>query len=439
MSYLYLNFNKYLESLSKNPRDFYATSLNEQYDKLRKKIEDHSKRTIQEFFNCIMSDYIERDYYISMPALYREPIQNNNSSIFINNVVIRPEHDSYISTYLPDKYDLILVGDIRLGNMTEIVIKGIDLIDVDIMKYGEEMVRCYACCAFETKTLPNGKPVPNYNGHRLHEEVLTADFIDNLCNNVTPLPKEKFRQAKAQLKKWQDYIDFRYYYLQQQSKECKDIDKVQVLDTYTISRSEYKQNKQLYEDKVFNQSWAKNSEQVILSEQINRAERYPLICVTIDKNKKQIYQELVRETPKYQIELGRYTRQPVSLAKSKPEYYDDGVLKNIKDTYSLGDRYKFSHCNVLPDLTDLQDIFTQKYQQAKTEIDNKYQTIISNEVQEYLSKKKEEINASNERRISEEKSLLAKTFEQDVANNNDIEVKKEYDEEIARLSLSYEK
>ena len=149
-----------------------------------------------------------------MPSFYRG-MKENRGRKCIYNIVIRPEKDNYLSYILPSNYDLILIGDVTLGSITDITVKGIELIDSNVAKFGEKKVFCAAAYAFSKKEIPNRmtgrmSQVADYGTRELHDAVLTNDFIAELCNNCYPVPHPE--KAIRTFSEWLKYIDFRRYY-----------------------------------------------------------------------------------------------------------------------------------------------------------------------------------------------------------------------------------
>lgn len=193
MAYLYLNFVDNLEaglgSKAWGRDDFYTNSLNEQYEALKPKLGSYAPDTLQQFIAQIFPT-VSKEYYVSLPGFDRAIKENRRGKQCIYNLVIRAKKDIYSRT-LPDNYDVIIIGDVTFGNVIDISVKGIELIDVDIAKYGEKSVHCTVACAFESKSfIANGRSVtvPDYGTRDLRDSVLTNDFMDELCNELYPVP-----------------------------------------------------------------------------------------------------------------------------------------------------------------------------------------------------------------------------------------------------------
>ena len=166
MGYLYLNFTENFEHGSKSWDDFYTSSLKEQYERLKPKLVGvYVADTFQEFIASVFPS-MDKYYNISLPGFDRSMKVNHRGKQCIYNIVIRPEKDNILSYRLPRNYDIIIIGDVTFGNVIDITIKGIELIDVNVAKFGEKRVCCTAACAFKTKTffdrMGNSITVPDY-------------------------------------------------------------------------------------------------------------------------------------------------------------------------------------------------------------------------------------------------------------------------------------
>ena len=133
--------------------DFYTNSLNEQYEALKPKLGSYAPDTLQQFIAQIFPT-VSKEYYVSLPGFDRAIKENRRGKQCIYNLVIRAKKDIYSRT-LPDNYDVIIIGDVTFGNVIDISVKGIELIDVDIAKYGEKSVYCTPEVACLTLSKPD--------------------------------------------------------------------------------------------------------------------------------------------------------------------------------------------------------------------------------------------------------------------------------------------
>lgn len=435
MGYLYLNFCDKLEQISRNPNDVYALPLKEQYEKIKPKLGVGAPETLQEFAArcCPITESI---YYVSIPAFERSTQKRlladgkTESAPFINNVVIRPlvRQESGI----PSKYCVILIGDITFGTtVIAFTVKGLELMDANVAKFGEKQILCIAVCAFTRQKLPNGKEVPYYGNIDLKRAVLTHDFIDQLCTEVYPIPHPE--NALQTIEKWKQYLAFRRYYLGVQSEKCEKVTDVSVKSAYVVNRAAYRKNEEAWAEWLLDgHREFSEGEQIVLERNVDGSDEFPLICVAIEKNRKEILSETSgRGKPKYEAYLRRYTKDSMGLSEAEPHYDEKGNLpKNFKFPYTLGERFRFTYTDIEPDCHDLEREYGKKADRAVKEIEAKYQSIIEDHVKRFLDAQEATLSAEYAKRCDEYAADLAANLEREAAENKDKEVKKEYEEQV---------
>lgn len=438
MAYLYLNFLDNLDKGSKSWDDFYTTSLTEQYEGLKRKLGGYAIATLQEFISMAFPT-TSKWYNISMPSFDRGMKENRFGKKSIYNIVIRPDKDSYLSYILPFNYDLILIGDVTFGSITDITVKGIELIDSNVAKFGEKKVFCTAACAFSKKEIPNRmtgrmSQVADYGTRDMHDAVLTNDFIVELCDNCYPVPHHE--KAIRIFSEWLKYIDFRRYYLGKQSERCEEITSVAVCNAYMVTKEAYRRNEDSFSAYLLDGiAQFSKGEQIILSKEVVGADGFPLILVEIEKNRKQIladtYGRNGKGKPKYEANLQRYTREAMGISSVEPKYDDKGNIKGLK-SYLLGERYLFTYVDVEPDLSALDKKFEKDYVSACAEIDSKYRSVINNELAKFIDVQTPIVKKAFEAKFAQYKQELDETLERDIAENNDKEIKRAYEADIAK-------
>lgn len=444
MAYLYLNFVDNLEaglgSKAWGRDDFYTNSLNEQYEALKFKLGNYAPENLQQFIAQIFPP-TAKEYNVSLPGFDRAIKENRRGKQCIYNFVIRAKKDIY-SYIMPDNYDLIIIGDVTFGNVIDIAVKGIELIDVNVAKCGEKSVYCTVACAFVNKTFIAGGrsvTVPDYGTRELHDSVLTNNFVDELCNELYPVPNP--REALKTFDEWQKYIEFRKYYLNKQSEKCKPISSVEICDSYMISRESYRKKEEDYASLLLDgvATFAKG-EQVILLKEVTGAESFPLIRVDIDKNRKEVLSETTgkygKGKPKYEADLQRYTRDAMGLSASEPKYDENGNLpKGYRfNQYVLGERYLFAFTDIEPDCEAIENIFEKACKTAEKGIDEKYAAIISAELNRFMNTQTPMVAARYSRQLDDYVRGLNNTLEDEIRTNNDKEVQKEFEKAAKELT-----
>lgn len=447
MGYLYLNFLENMNQGSKSWDDFYTSSLKEQYEVIKRKV--CLNVNLQEFLSYAFPTQASKNYYISMPSFDRRVKHDKRGKDVIYNIVIRPEKDSYLNNVVPSNYDLMIIGDVTFNNVIDITIKGIELIDINIAKFGEIKVNCYAATATTTKsfTTRDGRSitVPDYGTRDLQSAVLTHDFVDRLCNDISSYPVPNPEEALNTFQKWQNYINFRKYYLGKQSERCEEIDDVIVCDSFMVSKETYRRNEDVFSDYLLDDiaDFARG-EQIILSKNVNGSESFPLIRVDINKNRKTVLSETISKSgkgkSKYEVNLQRYTKDAMGLSPTPPAYDENGnIVKGSRFyQYLLGERYLLTHIDIEPDCTELEKEFDKNCKNAFNEIDTRYSSIISNDLNHFMNGQRpiteNQYNSMFDKYVKE----LNNALDLDVENNKDREVKREYETALKNAVTSFE-
>ncbi|MCH5156071.1 MAG: AAA family ATPase [Clostridiales bacterium] len=442
-----------LESGSRNPNDLYNTSLTEQYRVLCQRFDGNFPETLVNFID-MFCPACTSEYFISLPSFDRKIStvvnRSGRENNYINNMVIRPTGTVYCRGVLPDNYELILIGDVMLGSVVFVSVKGIDIIDKSMKKFGEKSVKCNAACAFSRTTLRTGASVPDYGTRELHESVLTNDFVDELFQDLSPVPKTTYKKVLKIFEDWQKYIEFRKYYLTKQSEKCEAISFADVSDAYMISREAYRRREEDYAPLLLDGVSAfARSEQVILSKAVTGAESFPLIRIDIDKNRKQVLSETTgkfgKGKPKYEADLQRYTKNAMGLSPSEPKFDDNGNLpKGYKfNQYLLGERYLFTFADIEPDCEAIESKYERNRKAAEKAIDDKYVAVISAELTKFMAAQEPTITAKYTRQLSDYERGLNNTIDDEVRENHDRDIKKEFERAVAEkvrpLKITYDR
>ena len=451
MAYLYLNFEENLQTGSDNWKDFYAESLQVQYEKLKAKFDGLGPETLQEFIQSALVPQVQNTFHISVPGFDRRIKKNKRDKQCIYNIVIRLAHNCYIDYVIPEKYDLILVGDLAFESVTAVTIKGIDLIDADVQKFGEKEIECTALCAFTKKTVRNritGQTfeAPDYGDYvDLHNAVLTNDFIKKLCTECYPVPRPE--QAIRTLEEWGKYISFRKYYLAKQSERCEEIDDVAVCDAYILTQEAYRRNRDRLS--VFLLDGVTDfgkGEQVIINREESGAESFPLIRVDIRKNRKTVLSDTIgkggKEKPRFEVQLRRYTNEAMGLSDVQPNYDENGnIPKGYRFyQYLLGERYLFTYVDEEPDCSALEQQYEKAMKEKFAQIDVKHASVISAELKRYMASVAPDLEKKYQSLYAHYEQELAAALEREIAENADKEIQRKYEQEVvAPIRANYER
>ena len=451
MAYLYLNFEENLQSGSKNRDDFYTESLKAQYEKLQTKLGGLAPETLQGFIQSALAPQMQNTFHISVPGFDRRIKENKRGRQCIYNIVIRLAHNCYIDYIIPEKYDLILVGDLAFESVTAVTIKGIDLIDADVQKFGEKEIECTALCAFTKKTVRNRNTgltfeAPDYGDYvDLHNAVLTNDFINELCTKCYPVPRPK--QAIRTLEEWGKYISFRKYYLAKQSERSEEIDGVTVCDAYILTQEAYRRNRDRLSAFLLNGiADFEKGEQVIINKEESGAESFPLIRVDIRKNRKTVLSDTIgkggKGKPRFEVQLRRYTNEAMGLSAAPPNYDENGnIPKGYRFyQYLLGERYLFTYVDEEPDCSSLEQQYEKAIKEKFAQIDGKYAVMIASDLNRYMTSVAPDLEKKYQSFYEHYEQELTATLEREIVENIDKEIQRKYEQEVvAPVRANYER
>lgn len=451
MAYLYLNFEDNLQSGSKNWDDFYTESLQAQYEKLKTKLGGLAPETLQGFIQSALAPQMQNTFHISVPGFDRRIKENKRGRQCIHNIVIRLAHNRYIDYIVSKKYDLILIGDLTFDSVTAVTIKGIELIDADMQKFGEKEVVCTALCAFTKKIVRNRNTgltfeAPDYGDYvDLHNAVLTNDFINELCTKCYPVPRPK--QAIRTLEEWGKYISFRKYYLAKQSERSEEIDGVTVCDACILTQEAYRRNRDRLSAFLLNGiADFEKGEQVIINKEESGAESFPLIRVDIRKNRKTVLSDTIgkggKGKPRFEVQLRRYTNEAMGLSAMPPNYDENGnIPKGYRFyQYLLGERYLFTYVDEEPDCFSLEQQYEKAIKEKFAQIDGKYAVMIASDLNRYMTSVAPDLEKKYQSLYEHYEQELTATLERDIVENIDKEIQRKYEQEVvAPIRANYER
>lgn len=426
--YLAVDFSINLEIGSRNRDDIYRESLKEQFKKIQRKLKLYGKEEIEfEEFIRLCFPKIKATYYVSAPSFNLVKTEYNGYKA-ICNMYIRAEKTIALSTIIPKELDIFFVGDFLTNGFTSFVVKGIELIDNSISKPIETKISCNAVYALKRSIggvhyeVEDGKEYPSF---------LDNNTIINLTEKTCPV--YELDDVISILDDWGDYIEFRGYYLKEQSKKNEKINKVELKKAYSISRSEYKKNLKDYSELLLDgiKSFEKRDE-VILNENVENSKEVTLIKVEISRNLSEINQNSVEEGKMslYEKELRKFSKNNVALSLIEPQY-----MKNI--ILYIEDRLAFEVEDIYPDCSKIINKFNEKIKQEETSINDRYRKIIENKVSEAKKEKNKELEKLEKEEKEEYFKQLDNTLETDILENKDQDIKKEIQKQIKEIKDKY--
>ncbi|TCT16010.1 superfamily I DNA and/or RNA helicase [Natranaerovirga pectinivora] len=442
VEYLYIDFAQYLKSGSRNRNDVYIEPLEEQFEKVHRKLSLHGKNDITDLrkFVSLCFPSIKSTYYVSLPSFERSIetfSQFGQTYECIYNMVIRPEKSGIVSSVLPKELDVVLVGDLVFrNNIISFVVKGLDLIDENVEKFGELRIESAAACAIGK----NDKNLPDYglDNRDLYKPFLTRDKVLSLCENVYPI--ENPEKAIIIFEEWKKYVYFRKYFLNIQSQRSERIDNVSYIHAYSISRSEYRKNEETYESHLLdgNKNFIQK-DQVLLDKYTEGAAEFSLIKVEISKNLAEINRFLARDKKisNYERDLRRFSRTQVALSQNNPcNDVSVGINENL---LYLGNRVAFEAIDIEPDCEDIISFFEEKLRRSDSFVDEKYRGIIREVISEYEKKEDKRLDEEMQKAIDEYFESLDYNYEADVEHNTDKNIAKRYSARVKEINIKYDK
>lgn len=437
--YIYLDFTQNLKSGSyRNRNDVYQESIEDQFEKIKRKLSLYGRNDITDLrkFVSLCFPMMKSTYFVSLPSFERkiEKAGNYQGANCVYNMVLRPAKTGVISSIIPKELDVILVGDLVFrNNLISFVVKGLDLIDENVEKFGELQVECAAACA----TTRNSRNLPDYGmeARDLYKPFLTRDMVGSLCEKVFPIENPK--RATEVFKKWKKYVEFRNYFLNVQSQRNEAVQGIKFIRAYAVSKSDYRKNEDIYEQHLLDHN--KNfiqRDQVLLDEPNEDSAEFPLVRVEIVKNLAEISKSMSRnkKITNFERELRRFTRVQVALSPNDPGNGDNAEFS--RNIIYLGDRVAFEDEDETPDCKDIMLFFESKLQKVNTQIDNKYAGIIKVAIDSYRQKEEERLNVECEKVIREYFEALDRNLESDIENNADKTI---YEEKNNKLKNDFEK
>lgn len=427
--YIFISYAEYLDGAPKNGAEFYNTPLNDQYELLKKRMPpnrqiDSFKEFIEDF--CFPSG-LKKNYYISCPNILRKKDELGNTS-FLKNVVLRPELTQNMKSVLPDNQNIILIGDICEGNRLKMFrVKGIQLIDSEMSSPHDITVSGIACNSFKK----NYWSIP---GVQYEDTIFTPDFVASVIEDCWTVkdPGEIISEYDYE---WKKYIDFRKYYLDEQSKRHFKLDRALFVNAYAVNKKTSEANKTDYEGHLLDglDDFGKG-DMILLSERIGDAEEFPLIRLDIERNKKE-FDEKTKVSGKgkrneEEIKIRSLSRDNVFITREDPKGIsprsdDNNYDKLLKGGYVLGDRFKILKYDIEPEehLTILKDEYAVKVKESGKIIDAKYNNKIKNELDEAVKSYENKLQTEADVKISAKEKELNDSLENDIKSKNDPKIK----------------
>ena len=434
MAYIFISYAEHLTQGARNKAEFYNLSLEEQFEILERRIpESHRTGSFRTFIDACFPSALLKKFYISCPNFLRDrKISEDGKPSYLNNVVLRPELTLSMRRYLPDNQNVILIGDISEGQkMKKFVVKGIQFIDESMSSPNDLAVRAQICSNFE-----NNSRTWSVSGIDWNDTVFTPNFVAEIIDFCYTV--ENPAEVRKTYDLWNQYMDFRKYYLDEQSKRNFHLDSATYIESYAVNRKDYRKNSSIYDDYILdNVEDFKKSDMVVLSSQIEDAEPFPLIRLNIDRNKKQFLEATTvirgRKVNEEEKRIRSLASDNVFITEKDPqsksdyrdrrtgEYQKISFGEMINAGYTLGDRFRVVSFDIEPTehLNQLEQEHEHAVDRIYKNIDAKYQKIIEGEVKTACDAYQKSLEKEKDSAISQREKELNESLAADVENNKD--------------------
>ncbi len=440
MSYIFLSYSDFLDKGASYKNEFYNISLNDQFKAIERRIPlDRQVNSLNSLIETCFPSGMIKKYYISCPNFLRELQSVQDGRItFLRNIVLRPELTLSMRSYLPDNQNLILIGDIfDNGKLKMLQVKGLQLIDASMSSpYDLEINGCSACHSF-------ARNVWSINHVDWNDTYFTPNNVMNLIEHCWTVKDPAF--VRKTYEQWKEYINFRKYYLEEQSKRSFYLDNAEYINAFAVNRKEYRQNASIYEDYLLDgRPEFSRGDMVVLSQKIEDAEEFPLIRLDIDRNKKAFNDAKIlkrgKEVNEEERKIRSLSSDNVFITTMDPngssKYRDDngnakkvsfGELMNAG--YALGDRFKIVSYDIEPTehLMKLDSDYESNIDKAYKNIDAKYKNIIANEINDAVRSYEKILSQEINEKVTSKNKELNNSLERDILENKDEKILRNID------------
>ena len=440
MAYLFISFADRLDRDIAIKNELFGESLRSQFNNIQKRIPLRKQTNdFQTFIETCFPTGLVKKYYISCPNFLREKNESKSGKTqFLDNVVIRPELTLSMRSRLPDNQNIILIGKIVEGGRQKLFeVKGIQLIDASMSSPHDLVISAMACNSFsyERRMGANGPAnisvwsIPNVN---YEETYFTPNNVYELIQSCYTVSRPE--EVRQRYEKWNKYIEFRNYYLQEQSKRNFKLDSAQFVKAYAVNRKEYRRNASIYEDYLLDRRPEFSyGEMILLSDKIEEAEEFPVVRLTIERNKKKFEGAKVLKRGKNISEEERAIR---SLASDNVFITSLDPMSRIRDNehpkigdmlasgYALGDRFKVFSYEILPEehLAELEREHDITLDESYRNIDDKYDKKVAFEVEALVKKLEKEYSSEIDISLKAKKKELSLSLPTEIKENKDVKI-----------------
>ncbi|OOO00713.1 MAG: hypothetical protein ATN35_05970 [Epulopiscium sp. Nele67-Bin004] len=250
----------------------------------------------------------DNSFYLSLPSFDRSLDSygaGRQDVEFLRNVVIRPEKTILINSIIPQDLDILFFGDIKLTKGNYLELKGFQLIDASIEKYGEYKIECNVDLSSRMAIGQNRMAIVN--------SVFSRDLVLDLMS-IYPVPD--YESVIEYIETFKEYLHFRDIHLTNQSKTPLDFEELPVARRVGVMKSQdfHKLNKK---DKNFSYTLLDghkftNKYNVLLDEDSltddfksdasDQLEFIDLVTACIEKTRSELQQDMVTKKNNQKVE-----------------------------------------------------------------------------------------------------------------------------------------
>lgn len=439
MSYLYMNFTNRMNTKNKYLLENF-NSLREQFEPLQRKLRNYNKTvsSLEDLINKCLPQ-MPNTYYVSMPGFERELDESNPNRDFLRNVVIRPERSIAISSCIPENFHIIFIGDIVFNNtVISFDVKGIELMDVNIAKFGEYEIQCTAACAITR----DDKNRPNYGVRDLRDSVLTYDLVDELCKEMysVPNPDNAIRTFDA----WGKYLRFRNYYIEHQEGKFFECDDVKMNKAYFVKRTDYLENEDEYKNYLLDGISDLTTKQgAILSKNVENSEQMNLLSLVFKGLKKDILADMVtrkngQKTSKLLNELYTFTRNPMGLSPEVKR--KEGGRVELRNVIPIGEKYngRIYSKEIEPDCSGVEKTFKNRLEKEKKELDSRYNELLKQDLDNFAIKLEEDSKVKFDEIMTKYSDELDANIADELSKRSDKDIEKKIKKQVLAIKTKIE-
>lgn len=401
--------------------------LKRQYDRMKKDLafgKDGFEQMLELYFPK------DRDVNYDMWSNAFEPIEPKLKSAKKTENEKQIYSDVFLLSTAIQEQPLLVIGDIIIFKGTS---KGYFQVSEllppsSFIRSKQRVIEICARTSFSSERWPTANSVA--------DSCLDKVFIEQL-NLKTSNP---IGDSNECFSLWDEYFIFREYWLEQtQLNGAIPIESLEKVDVYTVKKSEYLANPDLYEGKWLDgrEEFAKKKDIVFLEKHVPRAEKDTLYKITIvqkiNEEENKALKRKINFILRGDIELlEESSSEKKGKDQSSQTYsYRIGLGRDVVVQKVLGEIRE-------PDYSEIEKRFDNEIKEKEALIRDKYAELLKDRLAEFEKQKKLELQKEKNDNYELYVNDLESRLEEDVANNNDSDIITRIDTIIKRLCRELE-